>query len=330
MRMSDKVIEFLKENPEERFKAREIAEWIWEAYPEDCRAKMERSKATVQPVKDKNGLIQQLVAEIGSHHKQIVKKEPRIQTTEGRPRRYYFIEKTGGEDKNEVFLPSGNHHALTRQKKFLPQTFETAPPIQKIAEKDLYPVLSQYLASEFAVHSKRIDERKSKNTRGSKGNHWRFPDLVGLEDLSSGWSDNIKHCAQQFGDQKAKLWSFEVKLTLNMSNARESFFQAASNSSWANYGYLVVLEISGKDTMRELAALCNLHGIGLMKLDHETPADSELMIQAKEAVVDWHSADILADQNTDFAGFVELVTDFHKTGKIHPLQWDAVLEEDDA
>jgi len=35
-----------------------------------------------------------------------------------------------------------------------------------------------------------------------------------------------------------------------------------SNSSWANFGYLVASELVGVDTMKELRILSSLHGIG--------------------------------------------------------------------
>lgn len=178
------------------------------------------------------------------------------------------------------------------------------------------------------MHSKRIDEKKSANKRGAGGNHWLFPDLVGLEDLSSDWGDDIKECAKRFGDQKACLWSFEVKLHLNKSNVRECFFQAASNSSWANFGYLVAGEITGKETIQELKMLSGLHGIGLIRLDIEDPSNSDLVFPAREDEVDWHSADRLANENSDFSEFVELVTRFHGDGEIHPYEWDAQLEDD--
>ena len=40
-----------------------------------------------------------------------------------------------------------------------------------------------------------------------------------------------------------KLSSHELKIKLTFSNLSEYNFQAASNSSWANEGYLVALEI---------------------------------------------------------------------------------------
>ena len=61
-----------------------------------------------------------------------------------------------------------------------------------------------------------------------------------------------------------------MKLLLNRSNVRESFFQAVSNSSWANFGYLVAAEVVGADTLKELRMLYAAHGIGLIQLDVET------------------------------------------------------------
>lgn len=326
--LARKVIRFLTENPDTRFTAREIAKWIWDTYTEECRQKMERSKATVQPVKDQDGLLSALVAEIGSNHKSILTKEPRIQTTEERPRKYYFSEKEPSWSQQFLIVTTNN---ADKQNITTLEASDPPEPEQerRIVEKDLYGVLSQYLAAEHSVHSKRIDEKKSSNQRGSGGNHWLYPDMVGLEDLSSNWSQNVKDCAQQYGDQKACLWSFEVKLALSMSNARECFFQATSNSSWANYGYLAVGEITGKDTLRELQMLCSLHGIGLIRLNAGSPTESEIVIPAREGAVDWQSADRLARENRDFAGFVELITDFHKTGKIYSSQWDAHLEDED-
>ena len=69
---------------------------------------------------------------------------------------------------------------------------------------------------------------------------------MALEDLASEWSSKVTECAKQYGDKKAKLWSFEVKRLINISNVRSTFFQAVSNSSWANFGYLVAAELEEK------------------------------------------------------------------------------------
>ena len=124
-------------------------------------------------------------------------------------------------------------------------------------EHDLYPLLSQFLWSEWGIYSKRIDEKRSKNGYGTGGNKWLFADVVGLEDLSADWGPEIKHLVQQISDMKTKLWSVEVKKVINRSNIRECYFQAVSNSAWAEVGYLVCAEIRGAD--KEIRMLAGLH-----------------------------------------------------------------------
>ena len=136
-----------------------------------------------------------------------------------------------------------------------------------MSEQALYPLLTNYLRNELNVFSLRIDEKKSSNKKGKNGNKWLHPDLVGLEDIGAHWEHTVKECIASYGDKRTRLWSFEVKKTVNMSNVREAFFQAVSNSSWANLGYLVAMKIDGEETMRELRMLNAAHGIGVIQLD---------------------------------------------------------------
>jgi hypothetical protein len=73
--MSDKlnlgktVLAFLKERQEEKLTARQIAEWIFATFPDECQAKKQNS----QYVSTDTELVQQLVAEISS-------QRPRMQS----------------------------------------------------------------------------------------------------------------------------------------------------------------------------------------------------------------------------------------------------------
>ena len=173
------------------------------------------------------------------------------------------------------------------------------------------------------MYSKRIDEKTSSNRMGKNGNIWLHPDIVGLEDLSSDWDSLVKDCVKLYADQQSKLWSFEVKILLNMSNVRESFFQAVSNSSWANFGYLVASQITGSDTLKELRVLCAAHGIGVIKLDVDNPSESQILIPAQEkTIIDWDSCSRLARENKDFNNYIKLVKQFYQTGEIKVFDWD--------
>ena len=307
------VAEFLRQRPEQKFTAREIANWVYETYPNECHQKQLRSKATVIPLDSDAALLQQIVAEIGSRRPLLQRRHLDIKTTEGRPRKYYFTESSDSAEVDSA-----------ENKGAMPSTAENATVIK---EHDLYPMLSEFLLSELGVYSKRIDEKRSRNARGAGGNKWLYPDLVGLEDLSGDWHQEIKNCVQQYSDKKTKLWSFEVKILINRSNLREAFFQAVSNSSWANFGYLVASEIEGTDTSKELRMLASLHGIGFIQLDAENPTEGQIIIPARERnEVDWDTANRLTEENKDFREYIKLIRQFYQTGDIRPADWDASID----
>ncbi len=310
--LSKKIIEFLSKNPGQKFTAREIAQWVFKTYPKECEAKRERSKATTNVLENDAALVQQIVAEIGARRKRMQRRNPNLKTTEERPRKYYYTTQT---DQAEIEEAESE----------LPITSSVGRSAVRYSEHDLYPMLSTFLWAEYGIYSKRIDEKHSSNSRGANGNKWLYPDLVAMEDLTADWDQKIKDCVRQHGGQKTQLWSFEVKLLINRSNVREAFFQAVSNSSWANYGYLVAAELEGSNTKRELQILSRLHGIGFILLDLESPAESQVLIPAGEnPEVDWDAANRLIQQNHDFREFIEEVTSFHQTGRIKMSDWDVV------
>ena len=299
------VFGYLKDHAEQKYTAREIAEWIFETYPDECQAKKQSS----QYVSTDAELVQQLVAEISSQRPRLQKKHLELKTTEGRPRKYYYSEKS---DSAEV--SAAENTGIT-------PTSEANDP--KLSEHGLYPLLSTYLWEELEVYSKRIDEKRSSNKHGPNGNRWLYPDLVGMEDLGADWHQEVKDCVNQYSDKRTKLWSFEVKLLINRSNVRECFFQAVSNSSWSNFGYLVAADIEGQDTLKELRMLFAAHGIGLIKLDVENPSESQVLIPAKErAEIDWDTANRLATENKDFLEYLKLVKQFYQTGEARVADWD--------
>lgn len=309
------MVEFLQQNPEQKFTAREIANWIFKTYPDECREKQNRSTAKVNPLNNDAAVVQQIIAEIGSQRPRLQKRHSGVKTTESRPRKYYFTEAT---DIVEIKNAEANLNT-------------SALKISGFAlkEYDLYPILSDFLWSELELYSKRINEKRSRNSCGAGGNKWLYPDLVGLEDLSNDWHYEIKDCVKQYTDKKTKLWSFEVKILINRSNIREVFFQAVSNSSWANFGYLVASEIVGADTLKELRILASLHGIGFIQLDVENPSESQIIIPAKErSEIDWDTANRLAQENKDFLEYIKLIRQFYQTGEIRHSDWDVNLYQD--
>ena len=299
------VADFLRNSAEQKFTARQIAQWILKEFPAECQEKRSNSVS----IKTDAQLVNQIVAEIGSRLPKLQELNPEIKTTEERPRQYYWTTKPDQTEVPEVEDPSATENAT--------------PSSGLFDEYGLYPMLSKYLWSELHIYPKRIDEKKASNRQGSRGNKWLYPDLVGMEDLTTDWHREIKDAVKEYASQKTKLWSFEVKTSLNRSNVREAFFQAVSNSSWANFGYLAAAEIKGSNTIKELRMLFSLHGIGLIQVDPENPVKSQILIPAREKPeVDWATCNRLTLENKDFLQFVTLVRQFHQTDDPRPKDWD--------
>ena len=292
-----RVLEFLKSHPDTKFKARDIAVWFCEAYPAEADEKLKSSDA----LQDKAQLLNQLVAEIGSNRPKWMEKHSELRTTDGvRPRLYYWTTKSEQAEieQAEESVPAGTNPT-------------------KLKEHDLYPKLVQFIKDEQGVIGSRIDEKASSNKNGAGGNKWLFPDVVGMEDLTAGLNGEVIKVIRESKDKRLRIWSFEVKIILNRSNVRESYFQAVSNSSWANMGYLVTTEITGNDTLKELRILYAMHGIGLIRLDIDNPSESEIIIPARERVdIEWGMCSRLANENTDFRKFITKVRQCFQTGDL--------------
>ncbi len=68
--------------------------------------------------------------------------------------------------------------------------------------------------------------------------------IVAMQPEDKEWNELIRSCVRQGAGQSVRLWSLEVKKELSGSNAKKSFSQAVSNSSWANEGNLIATSIS--------------------------------------------------------------------------------------
>ena len=329
LQLTKRVSDYLKERPGERFTARQLAEWIMDAYPQDCEDKMNRSKAQTIPIDSDTALRSQIVAEIGAYRKNL--ESHGIFITSERPRKYYYEEERR-EDENAAYTESSTAVESVRVTSIVQGIHGTShEETISVSEEDLYPVTLEFLRTERSILGKRINEGRSSNRQGPRGNRWLYPDLVGMEDLSSEWSEEVRRYVFETGERAVKLWSLEIKLEITRSNVREHFFQAVSNSTWANVGYLAALDIKD-NALDELRILSGLHGIGFIRLDHETPSESQIIIQAQErAEVDWSTASRLAKENSDFKGYIRAVQLFCKTeGRgANMADWDTPEIEDD-
>ncbi|MGI4753357.1 MAG: hypothetical protein ACRYE8_06525 [Janthinobacterium lividum] len=59
--------------------------------------------------------------------------------------------------------------------------------------------------------------------------------------------------------------------------------------------------------------LCSRHGIGFILLNKTEPEKSEILIPAKEkSEIDWNIANRIAEENKDFAEYINNIDTFHK------------------
>ena len=308
-----KIVNFLKENPNMKFSARDIAEKIVSLYPEDYQEKKNNPR-----FKNEKSFISQIVAEIGSQKNQLIKNSEHIfWQDKPRPRVYWYDPDNKRSDISHIDIENDDEE----NDKYIPST--SIDNISSLSEHDLYPLLIDYLNSEHNLYCMRIDEKRSRNQRGLGGNTWLHPDIVAMQAVDKEWNELVRTCVKNGDGQSVRLWSFEVKIALNSSNVRKSFFQAVSNSSWANEGYLVTTSISDNKVEQELRMLSALHGIGVILLNPENPSESEILLPAKSRPeVDWQSVNRILVENSDFKDYIELVSTYYQTGRIRKKDWN--------
>lgn len=173
-------------------------------------------------------------------------------------------------------------------------------------ERDLHILLSSYVygSPDFYCVTKTIyHEKTAKSKKGY--NQWLHPDLVGIHFPFDEYSAKTLDLQKMLNDEQFEIYSFEMKKTVNFSNLREYYFQAVSNSSWANEGYLVALEYDEDDSfLAELKRLNNAFGIGIIKLNAQNISQSEVIFPAqRKQTLDWETIDRLSE-NPDFEEFI--------------------------
>lgn len=206
---------------------------------------------------------------------------------------------------------------------------ETAP---KYRERDLHPLVSYFSYSNPAFNRGRsIYTKTILHERSIKQgyNEWIHPDMVGFYLPIEDWRPEVIEFNRLSDNNSIRLYSFEIKKTLNKSNYRESYFQAVSNSSWAHEGYLVAPEIlQDDDFLAELERLAVSFGIGIIHLDLMDLDASRVIYPAKiKDSLDWETINKLCDQNPDFAKFVKDVKIDFEAKRIHRTDYDEIIKD---
>lgn len=199
-------------------------------------------------------------------------------------------------------------------------------------ERELHPVLAyfSYTNTSFnrgkQVYTKTIYHEKSKHNSLSE---WVHPDMVGFYSPIDDWNSKLLEFNKATDKTAIRLYSFELKKEIDRSNYRENFFQAVSNSSWANEGYLVTCAIQqDDDLLSELERLSASFGIGVIVLDLDDIDSSSVVFPARpKDYLDWETMNKLCEQNRDFETFVDDVQRDYAGKKIHPSEYESIIND---
>lgn len=245
-----------------------------------------------------------------------------------RPIKYYLKEK-----KNIDLEPSDTGEQTNEDLEN--DSSENKP--EKFNERDLHPLLSYFVYTDptFKATTKTIlHEKSGKKKQGV--NKWIHPDIVGVsfpftEKKKTEEERVVIELQKNLCRSSVLLYSFELKKEIDFPHLREYFFQAVSNSSWANKGYLVAHTIC-KDVEfeEELRRLSNVFGIGVIELNPDSPADSVIFNEAKyNDQLDWGMIKLLCGENDDFSQFIGEVSNSINNAKNHMESADRKMKEDE-
>lgn len=173
---------------------------------------------------------------------------------------------------------------------------------RSFSERDLHPLLVRFIYDRFDSYAKTIfHERSDKSKKGQ--DKWMHPDIVGVHFPFNDYEQATLNLSRALQISRCAIYSFELKIAVDFSNLKESYFQAVSNSSFANEGYLVVFEEVDLEALDEIKRLRDSFGIGLVKLDVD-PMKSRIIFPAQPKELDLQSINVLADKNRDFETFI--------------------------
>lgn len=297
----EEVLEILKSNPRIKFSSKQLAEQIIKQNPSKYQNKKVTAKR-YESLTQEEKVLTQVRAEITARKKTLSKNAD-----------------------IEIIL----NNAGVVEFSYVPRLIGVAvenEDVKQEQEKDMYQPFIECLKNDFdyTIFAKRIDEKKTR--KKEKGAFkWLHPDIVGIQRIGEDLCEETMDISRMFPNggtnkETIKFWSFELKKKVTLSNIREIFFQTLSNSSWANFTYLVYEEID-EQAEEELKFLCNSYGVGAIsfKEDINTDINYRIVQVAKESLtINWAFVDKLISSdkgsNSDFKDFMVLVKNFIKTG----------------
>lgn len=172
------------------------------------------------------------------------------------------------------------------------------------SERDLHILFVSYLKSK-SIYAKTILHEESKNSKDDT-QKWAHPDVVGVK--FSKFKNDISMKLLKTLEKKdfCDIISYEIKKEINSDyELKKYYFQAVSNSTWANLGYLVAFDIND-NLKEEMERLNKSFGIGVIKLK-ANPFESQILFQSSYKNLDYQTIDKLCHINEKYRKFIEQI-----------------------
>lgn len=166
-------------------------------------------------------------------------------------------------------------------------------------ERSLHKIFCSYLRTRN-IFAKTIYHEKSSN-KVDNAQKWVHPDIVGVqfEEFKNDATLSLLKASEP--KESVHIYSYELKRKIDSDyTLKQCYFQALSNSSWANFGYLVAFEIN-EDLDEEMERLNNAFGIGIILMQAN---DSKILYPAREKSLDYITIEKLNNLNPDFCMFI--------------------------
>ena len=170
-------------------------------------------------------------------------------------------------------------------------------------ERSLHKLFCSYLRTRN-VYAKTIFHEKS-STKADSAQKWVHPDIVGVEFEEFNNDATLSLLKATEPKESVHIYSYELKKKIESDyQLKQYYFQALSNSSWANYGYLVAFEIN-EDLSEEMERLNNAFGIGIILMQAN---ESKILYPARKNQLDFLTIEKLNNLNKDFNTFIAKVS----------------------
>ena len=183
--------------------------------------------------------------------------------------------------------------------KTMQQTPQTAQTVKVFDERSLHKLFCSYLRTRN-IYAKTIFHEKS-STKADNAQKWVHPDIIGVQFEEFNNDATLSLLKATEPKETVHIYSYELKRKIESDyQLKQCYFQALSNSSWANFGYLVAFEIS-EDLDEEMERLNNAFGIGIILIQAN---DSKILYPAREKDLDYNTIEKLNNLNPDFCSFI--------------------------